>query len=313
MPSCPTPQQSGHDSPAESRLRAGLPAPRQVSTCNVVALILMVTQLHAADLQHVMDRAMADRAGAAVALDVDSGRIMASYHLKVAAQRLAPPGSTVKPFTLLAVLGSGAAAPSLVCRRKVPIGVRQMDCTHPSSPDALDAVGALAYSCNYYFASIARGLRNSDLVEAFTRAGLTSRTGLYAEEAVGEITPPAGVEARQLLALGAANIRVTPLEMVFAYRKLALQRNLPSTVLRGLKAATEYGAARLARPPGVTVAGKTGTALDPASGQAHAWFAGYAPADSPRIALVVFLEQGTGGRDAAPIARELFQVAVPAP
>jgi peptidoglycan glycosyltransferase len=313
MPSCPTPQQSGHDSPAESRLRAGLPAPRQISTCNVVALILMVTQLHAADLQQVMDRAMANRAGAAVALDVDSGRIVASYHLKVAAQRLAPPGSTVKPFTLLAVLGSGAAAPSLVCRRKVPIGVRQMDCTHPSSPDALDAVGALAYSCNYYFASLARGLRNSDLVGALARAGLTSRTGLYEEEAVGEITAPASVESRQLLALGEGNILTTPLEMVWAYRKLALQRKLSPIVRSGLEAATEYGTARLAQPRGVKVAGKTGTALDPASGGAHAWFVGYAPANSPRIALVVFLEQGVGGRDAAPVARELFELALPAP
>jgi cell division protein FtsI/penicillin-binding protein 2 len=150
-------------------------------------------------------------------------------------------------------------------------------------------------------------------VQAFTRAGLTSRTGLYPEEAIGEIIPPASVEARQLLALGEANIRITPLEMVFAYRKLALQRNLPPTVLNGLKAATEYGTARLAQPPGVTVAGKTGTALDPASGQAHAWFAGYGPADAPRIAVVVFLEQGVGGRDAAPIARELFQVVLQAP
>lgn len=281
----------------------------------VIRLMLLcaAAQLYAANLQQTMDSLMANRSGAAVALDVDSGRILAHYHLKVAAQRLVPPGSAVKPFTLLALLGSGSPPPTIVCRRILQIGGRQMDCTHPASPDPFDAVTALAYSCNYYFASIAGGLRNSDLVETFARAGLTSRTGLYAEEAVGEITPPAGVEARQLLALGEANIRVTPLEMVFAYRKLALQRNLPPAVLSGLKAATEYGTARLARPPGVTVAGKTGTALDPASGQAHAWFAGYAPADSPRIALVVFLEQGTGGRDAAPIARELFQVALPAP
>ncbi len=269
--------------------------------------------LSGANLQQTMDSLMGNRAGAAVALDVDSGRILAHYHLKVAAQRLAPPGSAIKPFTLLALLGSGLPPRAIVCRRLLQIGGRQMDCTHPTSPDPLDGVAALAYSCNYYFASIARELRNSDLVETFTRAGLTSRTDLYPEEAVGEIIPPASVEARQLLALGEANIRITALEMVFAYRKLALQRNLAPTVLNGLKGATEYGTARLARPPGVTVAGKTGTSLDPASGQAHAWFAGFAPAESPRIALVVFLEQGTGGRDAAPIARELFQFVLPAP
>jgi cell division protein FtsI/penicillin-binding protein 2 len=111
------------------------------------------------------------------------------------------------------------------------------------------------------------------------------------------------------LALGEANILVTPLEIVFAYRKLALQRKL----LDGLAAATEYGTARLARPAGMAVAGKTGTSLDAASGQAHAWFAGYAPVDAPRIVVVVFLEQGAGGRDAAPVARELFQTLLPAP
>ena len=73
------------------------------------------------------------------------------------------------------------------------------------------------------------------------------------------------------------------------------------------------GSARLARPPGVKVAGKTGTASDPGNGQIHAWFAGYAPAESPRIAVMVFLEQGVGGRDAAPIARQLIQLALQAP
>src|SRR5215467_10006158 len=103
-------------------------------------LTLWLGQLCAADLQQAMDRAMANRAGAAVALDVDSGRILAQYHLKAAAQRLAPPGSVVKPFTLLALLNSGATPPALVCPRRLQIGSRQLDCTHPRSADALDAV-----------------------------------------------------------------------------------------------------------------------------------------------------------------------------
>ena len=251
---------------------------------------------------------MSGRAGTAVALDVDSGRILASHRIDVAARRLARPGSTVKPFTLLA---SGSTPRTLVCARKLLIGARQMDCTHPPTPDPLDASAALAYSCNYYFASLAAGLRNSDIVETFTRASLISQTGLDAGEAVGEIIPPATLEQRQLLALGEANIRITPLALLCAYRKLALQRK--RAISDGLEAATEYGTARLARPPGLKVGGKTGTASDPGNGQIHAWFAGYAPAGSPRIVVVVFLEQGAGGRDAAPIARELFQAALPAP
>jgi len=272
---------------------------------------MLISPLRAADLQRAMDRAMSGRAGTALALDIESGRILARYHARVAAQRLARPGSTVKPFTLLALLASRPSPRTLNCARKLQIGARHMDCTHPPTADPLDAVAALAYSCNYYFATLAAGLRNSDLVETFTRAGLISRTGLDADEAVGEIVPPATLEQRQLLALGEGNILVTPLGLVSAYRKLALQRN--RTIAEGLEAAAEYGTARLSRPAGVKVGGKTGTASDPGTGQIHAWFAGYAPAESPRIAVVVFLEQGAGGRDAAPIARELFQVALPAP
>ncbi len=277
----------------------------------VILSTALIAGLPAADLQTAIDRALAGRAGTAVVLDVDSGRILASYHPEVAARRLTRPGSAVKPFTLLALLASGSPPRSLICARKLQIGPRQMDCSHPPTPDPFDAVAALAYSCNYYFATLAAGLRSSDLVETFTRAGLISRTGLYDGEAVGEITPPSSVEQRQLLALGEANILITPLELVSAYRKLALKKN--RTVSEALEAATEYGTARLARPPGVKVAGKTGTASDPGNGQIHAWFAGYAPVESPRVAVMVFLEQGAGGRDAAPIARQLIQLALQAP
>ena len=47
---------------------------------------------------------MAGSRGTAVVLAVNSGQILAAYHLKVAAQRLAAPGSSVKPFTLKALL-----------------------------------------------------------------------------------------------------------------------------------------------------------------------------------------------------------------
>ena len=53
----------------------------------------------------------------------------------------------------------------------------------------------------------------------------------------------------------------------------------------------------------VTIAGKTGTAET--NGADHAWFAGYVPAERPRIAFVVVLEHGgSGGKSAGPIARQ---------
>ncbi len=56
----------------------------------------------------------------------------------------------------------------------------------------------------------------------------------------------------------------------------------------------------------VAIAGKTGTAQN--AGPDHAWFAGYVPADRPRIAFVVVLEQaGSGGKVAGPVAKKFVQ------
>ena len=58
------------------------------------------------------------------------------------------------------------------------------------------------------------------------------------------------------------------------------------------------------------IAGKTGTAENP-SGLAHAWFAGYAPADAPKLVVVVMVEHGGhGASTAAPIARHIFDTAL---
>ncbi|MFI5306294.1 MAG: penicillin-binding protein 2 [Polyangiales bacterium] len=76
---------------------------------------------------------------------------------------------------------------------------------------------------------------------------------------------------------------------------------------------------------GIPVAGKTGTAqvslgrrpggVDVANAwyyrRAHAWFAGFAPADDPELAIVVLVEHGgQGGKYAAPIATRVLQEAL---
>ena len=41
----------------------------------------------------------------------------------------------------------------------------------------------------------------------------------------------------------------------------------------------------------------------------NAWFVGFAPMDDPKLAVSVLVEDGeTGGRTAAPLARELFDL-----
>lgn len=65
-----------------------------------------------------------------------------------------------------------------------------------------------------------------------------------------------------------------------------------------------------AQIPGLLIAGKTGSAEHGAKieGKTHAWFIGYAPADDPQIAFAVLVESaGQGGREAAPVAREIIR------
>jgi peptidoglycan glycosyltransferase len=66
---------------------------------------------------------------------------------------------------------------------------------------------------------------------------------------------------------------------------------------------------------GVEVAGKTGTAQTGVEGQApHAWFIAFAPANAPKYAVAVIVENGgdfgneaTGGEVAAPVAKAVLQ------
>ena len=54
-------------------------------------------------------------------------------------------------------------------------------------------------------------------------------------------------------------------------------------------------------------AGKTGSAEFETGKESHAWFTGFAPAEDPKIAISVVVEEGgSGGREAAPIARAVF-------
>lgn len=71
--------------------------------------------------------------------------------------------------------------------------------------------------------------------------------------------------------------------------------------------ADSQGTGRSGRIPGVTVAGKTGTAQNP-HGEEHSWFCGFAPVEDPRIAVAVIAENaGHGSTHAAPIAREIMK------
>jgi penicillin-binding protein A len=265
-------------------------------------------------LQQAVNRAMAGRNGTAVVVDVRSGKVLAAYRLDVAARRLAHPGSSIKTFTLLALLEAGKvdASTALVCKRPLTVGGLRLDCPHPVTRQPLDPSAALAYSCNWYFTQVATRLTPDQLRARFIHDGFTSVTGLAGNEATGKVELAQNPEQLELEAIGEWGIEVTPLELLRAYRNLALLAlgngdTKLALLFAGLKGSAAYGMGHLAQPDSpMRVAAKTGTALSDEGSWTHAWLAGYAPASAPEIALVVFLEKGRGGVDAANVAREIF-------
>ena len=256
---------------------------------------------------------MAGKRGTAVLLDVATGRVLAAYRLDVAARRVVYPGSSIKPFTLVALLDVAHLDPhaALACKRPLSIAGHKLDCSHPDTHQPLDAATALAYSCNSYFTAMATRLSAEQLRDSLIREGFTSTTGLAPNEAVGTVAQASTREQLQLQAIGEWGVQVTPLELLRAYRSLALLAPGAGTsksapVFEGLEGSTQYGMARLAQPEhGVRVAGKTGTAPADEGAWTHGWFAGFAPAERPEIVLIVFLEKGRGS-DAAEIAQRIF-------
>jgi len=264
-------------------------------------------------LQREVDRAMGKLPGAVVAIDVTSRTILAAHRLDLASLRLEAPGSMLKPFVLMALLEAGKLDPKqrLVCQRPLQIGSARMDCTHPAAAAELDTAEAIAYSCNSYVAEIAPRLSGVELVALLRRAGFESPTGLVAHEASGHIELPRNSEELQLEALGYHGIEVTPLELLEAYRKLALRQRdallgVDEPVFNGLEGSVKFGMAHAAFVNGMNIAGKTGTSVARSTQQTHGFFVGYAPAEKPEIAVVVFLAEGRG-MDAAAVAQPVFR------
>ncbi|MCB9138626.1 MAG: penicillin-binding protein 2 [Caldilineaceae bacterium] len=107
-------------------------------------------------------------------------------------------------------------------------------------------------------------------------------------------------------------------------RELPLDDGVIEAVQEGMWTVVnaDYGTATNARVPGVTVAGKTGTAefceYEPELEDCrrdeddnlptHAWFVAYAPYENPEIAVVTFVyDGGEGSEVAAPVTQKILQ------
>jgi stage II sporulation protein D len=208
------------------------------------------------------------------------------------------PGSLMKLVALAAALETGSLTPStrLVCTRRLRYEGRTLDCAHPDLGRPLDAVDALAHSCNSYFAAIGGRVSPSALATAASALGL----------------PPMRRAVDPVLAtLGLDEYRVAPrrwLELVARLvdqdSRLDLSQNTVRVLVAGLQAAARTGTAAAFAAHGLDAWAKTGTAPMPGGGMQGTVVA-LARHGASRVGAVVVAPAGSG-RDAAVLGARLI-------
>ena len=338
-----------------------------------------------ADVQALAESLFVGKRGAAVALDSETGEILAYVSgPDYAPAMLVPPvaqatwarlsadparplydraalsaqplGSTIKPLMGLAGLEEGVITPSSTypCNGSFVFGGRRFGGHGSYGP--LGVEDAIRVSCNEFFYALGLDMG----LDTYARWGhlvgfgepmptdLPSQSpGLWPDSSYFDRTYGAGRWTRGYLVslgIGQGNVSVTTLQLARYTAALAnggrlvtphlarvlrqpasgdevrpglpTPRRLPvspanlAVVQRGMRAVVTSGTARVAAVPGVAVAGKTGTAQNP-QGEDHSLFIAYAPAEAPRIAVAVFVENGGfGSTAAAPIASLLIEQAL---
>ena len=123
--------------------------------------------------------------------------------------------------------------------------------------------------------------------------------------------------AVMMAAIANGGYRVTPhvrrLAVPPAPISLGISKETIREVQRGLYSVVHelHGTAYHSGLREVAAAGKTSSAQS-GGPDSHAWFAGYAPYDTPKVAITVFIEHGGhGGEAAAPVALKILQLLFP--
>jgi penicillin-binding protein A len=218
--------------------------------------------------------------------------------------------------------------------------------------DPITLTRALEVSCNVSFGSI--GLRlGADALRAQAEKFGFDQT--YLNDLPGQVPSrfPAHPDPPQiaLSAIGQFDVAATPLQMAMvasgianggtvmrpyvvdeirapdlsvldktspeAYRSNAVSSSVARQLTAMMVAVVDQGTATTAQIPGVKVAGKTGTAQSSPSRPPYAWFVSFAPADDPKVAVAVLVEDAGVARNAisgsglaAPIAKKVMQAVI---
>ncbi|CAN5766233.1 penicillin-binding protein 2 [soil metagenome] len=266
------------------------------------------------------------------------------------------PGSTFKLVTAAAALESGEYSPDTKVPGGPSLDLPQteQDLTNDVASCGTGEITltvALAFSCNVSFGDIGLKLGNAALQEQAEAFGFNDSTYFddlrmvasnYPEDAAGPFTA--------FSAIGQGDVAATPLQMAMVAAGIAndgdvmkpyvidevlspelelIERTEPEQLSEAVSSGVaaqltqmmvsvvEDGTADDAAIPGVSVAGKTGTAERTEDLPPYAWFVSFAPADNPKVAVAVFVEnpdvpreQISGGGLAGPVAKSVMQAVI---
>ena len=285
------------------------------------------------------------------ALNADPGRPAVN---RAIAGDLYPPGSTFKLITAAAALSSGKfteesqiPGPATLDLPQTTVNLPTDDLKPCGPGDKTSLTHALAISCNTAFGWLGLELGGGELRAQAAKFGFGD--ALRVPMRVTPSTVPAQLNAPQSAqaAIGQYDVRVTPLQMAMVSAAIAnkgivmspylikdtrnsdldiidqsqpeqlsqaISPDVAAALTRMMVTVVQSGTGTAAQIPGIAVAGKTGTAQHAVGGAPHAWFTAFAPADQPRIAVAVVVEEGGnagseafGGKVAAPIARQVIE------
>jgi penicillin-binding protein A len=288
--------------------------------------------------------ALAGRFGGVVAMNPRTGALLALAG--VAFSAVQPPGSTMKIITSTGALEAGIVKLSDTFPIETNATIEGYT-LHNAGGEACGGtfLNAFAVSCNSVFAPLGARLGAKRLVDVAERYGFDQPPTIpgAAESQIPSANQIGDDLAVGSSAIGQGKVQATTLEMTDVAATIAMggKRPLPTLeahqpprfvpvtshhsaglIQRMMIAVVQFGTGVAAAIPGVTVAGKTGTAElqntatatgATANAETDAWFVGYAPVGAPRIvAGALFPNQGAGGATAAPAVRQVLIAALQA-
>jgi peptidoglycan glycosyltransferase len=285
--------------------------------------------------------AMAGRYAGMAVMDPRTGALSALAG--IAFSSLQPPGSTMKIITATGALAAGIVKPTTTFPIQTSATIDGFTLQNAGGEACGGTlVNAFAVSCNSVFAPLGVKLGARRLVSIAQRFGfnqpasipgaaesqIPSASKIGDDLAVGSSAIGQGMV--QTSALGMTDVAATiamggrrPIPTLLADQRprfvRVTNRRVARDVQRMMVAVVQYGTGTSAQIPGVTVAGKTGTAeltdtAAPGASSAQntdAWFVGYAPVGRPRFVVgALFPSQGAGGATAAPAVQSVLEAAL---